>query len=250
VEDAVDPASVGDFFQVLAVPPASSHAEGDLHRTNLVMAELFVTALGIDQEVRLSGTPAWTSLCRTISFGMALDLLELCNLREMGLHGDRADPHFAADKIAALIRQVNEISNYSSRAAPVVGWPLEDLAYALADLLSPAEARIEVQASIDHVRMPPLQAHVVSTVALRLLLAILRRRHETRASGPIGLSVTKDTHEVTLIVTDHAWRKASGEDPGLRKLLLRFASSIDASFLCRTPAEHTETVAMRFSLPR
>ncbi|HEY1856273.1 hypothetical protein [Acidocella sp.] len=238
-----------DLFQALAVPPAPTLDEAALHRTNLLMAQLFVTALGIDQEVRLSGLPAWTSLCRTTSFGMALDLLELCNLRELGLHGDRNDPHFDADKVAALIGQINEISKYSSRTAPVVGWPLEDLAYALADLLGPAETRIEVQVSVDHIRMPPVQAHVVSVTALRLFLAILRRRHETRGAGPVGLSVTKVADEVTLIVTDHACR-GGHEDGGLRKQLMRFGGSIDASFLWQTPDEHAESVTMRFTLPR
>ena len=230
------------------MPPAPTQDEAALHRTNLLMAELFVTALGVDQEVRFSGTPAWTSLCRTISFGMALDLLELCRLRELGLHGDRNDPHFTADKIAALVRQVNEISKYSSRSAPVVGWPLEDLVYALADLLSPEEMRTELQLGIDHVRMPPMHTHVVSVVALRLFLAILRRRHETRAAGPIKVSVTKAGNEVTLIVTDHAYRGAHA-DHGLRNGLMRFSGSIDASFLCQRPSDHAESITMRFNLP-
>ena len=241
--------AVKDLFQVLAVPPAPTENEAALHRTNLLMAELFVTALGIDQEVRFSGSPAWTSLCRTISFGLALDLLELCKLRELGLHGDRNDPHFDADKIAALIRQVNDISKYSSRTMPAVGWPLEEFACALADLLGPAGAQTEVRASIDHVRMPPAQAHVVSVVALRLFLAILRRRHETRAAGPVGLSVTKAADEVTLIVTDHAYRGGPA-DEALRKWLMRLGASIDAGFVCRTPNEYVESVTMRFNLSR
>src|SRR6202044_2215557 len=85
---------VQGVFRVLAVPPTQDEAA--LRRTNLLMGELLVAALGIDQEMRLSGTPAWISLCRTISFGMALDLLELCRLRELGLHADRNDPHFTA----------------------------------------------------------------------------------------------------------------------------------------------------------
>lgn len=239
--------SATDFFQILTTPPA--YDAGHLHQTNLVMAELFVTALGVDQEVRVSGTPAWTALCRTISFGMALDLLELCSLREMGRDPEQADPAFSADRIAALIRQVNDISKCSSRAAPVVGWPLEDLAYSLADLLGPAEMRAQVQAGVDHVRMPPLQAYVVISVALRLFLAILRRRHGSRAAGPIGLSVSKAGDEVTLTVTDHAWRGAH-DDRGLRKLLMRFAANIDASFIVRNPQEHVELVVMRLNLPR
>ena len=246
--DAVAPAAK-DLFQVLAMPPSPTQDEAALHRTNLLMAELFVTALGIDQEVRLSGPPAWAALCRTVSFGLALDLLELCNVRELGLHGDRNDPHFATDQAAALIRQVNDISKYSSRTAPVVGWPLEDLAYALSDLLGPAEARTEVQAAIDHIRMPPAQAHVVSVVALRLFLAILRRRHETRAAGPIALSVTKAAGEVTLIVTDHASR-GGHVDAAVRQQLMRLGACIEASFMRQTPNEYTESITMRFNLPR
>jgi hypothetical protein len=239
---------VRDLFQALAVPTAPTQDEAALHRTNLLMAELFVAVLGIDQEVRFSGTPAWTSLCRTIGFGMALDLLELCRLRELGLHGDRGDPHFTADKGAALVRQVNEISKHCSRAAPVVGWPLEDLAYAIVDLFGPETTRTGMQLSIDHVRMPPMHAHVVSVVALRRLLAILRRRYETRAAGPVGMSVTKAGNEVTLIVTDQAYRGAPADD-GLRNGLIRFAGSIDASFLCQYPDNHTESITMRFNLP-
>jgi hypothetical protein len=156
---------VRDLFQALAVPPAPTQDEAALHRTNLLMAELFVAALGNDQEVRFSGTPAWTLLCRTIGFGIALDLLELCRLRELGLHGAGRDADFAADKIAALVRQVSEISKYSSRAAPVIGWPLEDLVYALVELLGPETARTELRLSIDHVRMPAVHAHVVSMAA-------------------------------------------------------------------------------------
>ena len=86
--------------------------EAALRRTNLLMGELFVAALGVDHEMRSSGTQAWISLCRTISFGMALDLLELCRLRELGLRDDRNDPHFTEDKISALVRQVNDIAKY------------------------------------------------------------------------------------------------------------------------------------------
>ena len=235
---------VRDMFQALAVPPAPTQDEAALHRTNLLMAELFITALGIDQEVRFSGTPAWTLLCRTIGFGIALDLLELCRLRELW----GSDPDFTADKIAALVRKVSDISKYSSRAAPVVGWPLEDLVYALVERLGPETARTEMRLGIDHVRMPATHAHVVSMVALRLLLAILRRRYETRAAGPIALSVTKAGNEVTLIVADHAYRGAPGDD-GRRNGLTRFGGSIDASFLCQCPDDHTESITMRFDLP-
>ncbi|HTJ88792.1 MAG TPA: hypothetical protein VL356_01250 [Acidocella sp.] len=235
---------VRDLFQALAVSPAPTQDEAALHRTNLLMAELFVAALGIDQEVRFAGTPAWTLLCRTIGFGIALDLLELCRLRERG----GSDPDFTADKIAALARQVGDISKYSSRAAPVIGWPLEDLVYALVERLGPETARTELRLSIDHVRMPAIHAHVVSMVALRQLLAILRRRYETRAAGPIGMSVSKAGNEVTLIVVDHAYRGAPGDD-GRRNGLMRFGGSIDASFLCRCPDAHTESITMRFDLP-
>ena len=243
-DDGAVAAMAPGVFQVLA--PAQDAAV--LRRTNQMMAELFVTALGVDQEVRLAGTPAWTSLCRTISFGMALDLLELCRLRELGAHEDRNDPHFTADKIAALVRQVNDIGKYSSRTAPVIGWPLEDLLYALADLLGAGETRTAMRFGIDHVRMPPMHAHVVSLVALRLFLAILRRRYEVRAAGPIGVSVTKAGNEVTLVVTDHAYRGAPG-DQSLRHGLIRFGGSIEASFLCRQVDAHTESVVMRFTLP-
>jgi hypothetical protein len=247
-EDAAALPVVQDLFQALAMPPAPTQDEAALHRTDLLMAELFVTALGIDQEVRLSGPPAWTSLCRAISFGMALELLELCRLRELGARGDRNDPHFAADKIAALVRQVNEIGNYSSRAAPVVGWPLEDLIYALAGLLGPEETRTEMLLGIDHVRMPPMHAHVVSLVALRLVLAVLRSRYETHAAGPIQVSVSKAGNEVTLIVTDHAYRGAPA-DHGLRDGLVRFSGSIGASLLCQRPGDHGESITLRFGLP-
>ena len=245
-ESAVAVPVVQDLFQALAMPQAPQD-EAALHRTNLLMAELFTTALGVDQEVRFAGTPAWASLCRTMGFGMALELLELCRLRELRLHGDSNDPHFTADKIAALVRQVNEISKYSSRTAPVIGWPLEDLVYGLADLLS-SESRPEMQLSIDHVRMPAMHAHVVSVVVLRLFLAILRSRHETRAGGQIGVSVTKVGNEVTLIVTDHAYRGVPMDD-GLRNGLLRFGGSIEASLLWQCPDTHCESVTMRFDLP-
>jgi hypothetical protein len=232
------------MVQVLA--PAQDAAA--LHRANQMMAELFVAALGIDQEVRFSGTPAWTLLCRTMSFGMALDLLELCRLRELGAREDRNDPHFMADKIGALVRQVNDIAKYSSRTAPVIGWPLEDLFYALAELLGAEETQTAMRFGIDHIRMPPMHAHVVSLVALRLFLAILRRRYEVRAVGPIGVSVTKAGNEVTLVVSDHAYRGAPAAQ-SVHQGLIRFGGSIEASFLCRHADEHTESVTMRFTLP-
>jgi hypothetical protein len=247
-DDAATVLMVQDLFQVLAMPPAPTQDEAARHRTNLLMADLFVTALGIDQEVRFSEPQPWTSLCRTMSFGMALDLLELCRLRELGWHGDRDDPHFTVDKIAALVRQVNDISKYSSRNAPAVGWPLEDLVYALVDLLGPEEKTTQMQLGIDHIRMPPMHAHVVSVVALRLFLAILRRRYETRAAGPIEVSMTKAGNEVKLIVTDHAYRGVHTDD-GLRNGLMHFSGSIDASFLCQRPSNYTESVTMRFNLP-
>jgi hypothetical protein len=143
---------------------------------------------------------------------------------------------------------VSDISKYSSRAAPVIGWPLEDLVYALVELLGPETARTELRLSIDHIRMPATHAHVVSMVALRLLFAILRRRYDTRAAGPLGMSVTKGANEVTLIITDHAYRGTRADD-GRRNALMRFGGSIDASFLCQCPDEHTESITMRFNLP-
>lgn len=247
-DDAATALVVQDLLQVLAMPPAPTQDEAALHGTNLLMAELFVTVLGIDQEVRFSDRPAWTSLCRAMSFGMALDLLELCRLRELRWHGDHNEPHFTADKIAALVRQVNDIATHPSRTVPVVGWPLEDLVYALADLLGPEEMTTEMQLGIDHIRIPPMHAHVASVVALRLFLAILRRRYETRAAGPIGVSMTKAGNEVKLIVTDHAYRGLHADD-GLLNGLMRFSGSIDASFLRQRPSDYTESVTMRFTLP-